>query len=142
MKEFFGLGYMSAPNTVFENIFQLKPGEFLVWNYKKRSIRLKEKYYTWEIKPERLDYLESYLEDTDLKIDVKHNLNKEEISSLLYRTDNSFEDVDKLITYTKRELEGKFANHMASGVEVKKALEEIKDLNNRLDKFIRNYQNI
>jgi hypothetical protein len=90
----------------------------------------------------RLDYLESYLEDTDLKIDIKHNLNKEEISSLLYRTDNSFEDVDKLITYTKRELEGKFANHMASGVEVKKALEEIKDLNNRLDKFIRNYQNI
>jgi len=44
----------------------------------------------------RLDYLESYLEDTDLKIDIKHNLNKE----------------------------------------------EIKDLNNRLDKFIRNYQNI
>jgi len=27
-------------------------------------------------------------------------------------------------------------------VEVKKALDEIKDLNDRLDKFIRNYQNI
>jgi hypothetical protein len=27
-------------------------------------------------------------------------------------------------------------------VEVRKALDEIKDLNERLDKFIRNYQNI
>jgi hypothetical protein len=90
----------------------------------------------------RLDYLESFLEDTDLKIDLKYDASKEEIRSLLYRTDNSFEDVDKLITSTKKELENQFSNHMASGVEVKKALEEIKDLNNRLDKFIRNYQNI
>jgi histidinol phosphatase-like PHP family hydrolase len=39
-------------------------------------------------------------------------------------------------------LESKFSNQIASGVEVKKALDEIKDLNDRLDKFIRNYQNI
>jgi len=39
-------------------------------------------------------------------------------------------------------LETKFSAQLTSGVEVKKALDEIKDLNDRLDKFIRNYQNI
>jgi hypothetical protein len=39
-------------------------------------------------------------------------------------------------------LEAKFSSNIASGVEVKKALDEVKDLNERLDRFIRNYQNI
>ncbi len=29
MKEYFGFGYMHAPNTIYENIFQVNPGEFL-----------------------------------------------------------------------------------------------------------------
>ncbi len=29
MKEYFGFGYMQAPNTIYQNIFQVNPGEFL-----------------------------------------------------------------------------------------------------------------
>lgn len=29
MKEYFGLGYMQAPNTIYEHIFQVNPGELL-----------------------------------------------------------------------------------------------------------------
>jgi len=29
MKEYFGLGYMQAPNTIYEHIFQVKPGELI-----------------------------------------------------------------------------------------------------------------
>ena len=29
MKEYFGFGYMQAPNTIYQNIFQVKPGEYI-----------------------------------------------------------------------------------------------------------------
>ena len=29
LKEYFGLGYMQAPNTIYKNIFQVKPGELI-----------------------------------------------------------------------------------------------------------------
>lgn len=29
MKEYFGFGYMQAPNTIFDNIYQVNPGEYL-----------------------------------------------------------------------------------------------------------------
>ena len=51
----------------------------------------------------------------------------------------------KIYSYTDSradKLESKFSNQIASGIEVKKALAEINDLNGRLDVFIRNYQNI
>lgn len=32
MKEYFGFGYMQAPNTVYKNIFQVQPGELVVCN--------------------------------------------------------------------------------------------------------------
>lgn len=32
VKDYFGFGYMQAPNTIYENIFQLKPGEILILN--------------------------------------------------------------------------------------------------------------
>ncbi len=51
MKEFFGLGYMSAPNTVFENIFQVEPGQFLVWDFGSKTIVERKKYYEWTIQP-------------------------------------------------------------------------------------------
>jgi asparagine synthase (glutamine-hydrolysing) len=47
MKEFFGLGYMHAPNTVFENIFQLEAGHYITFDYESKKIE-KEKYYSWE----------------------------------------------------------------------------------------------
>ena len=51
MKEFFGLGYMHAPNTVFENIFQVEAGHFLVYDFETKSIE-NNKYYSWETKKE------------------------------------------------------------------------------------------
>lgn len=51
MKEFFGLGYMPAPNTVFETIFQVEPSQFLVWDFQTKKIIERKKYYDWETNP-------------------------------------------------------------------------------------------
>lgn len=32
MKEYFAFGYMQAPNTIYKNIYQVNPGEYLKWN--------------------------------------------------------------------------------------------------------------
>ncbi|MGK0307172.1 MAG: asparagine synthase (glutamine-hydrolyzing) [Urechidicola sp.] len=55
MKSFFGLGYMQAPDTVFEGMYQVEPGELVVWDYSLKKIIRKEKYYTWEVSEELLD---------------------------------------------------------------------------------------
>jgi asparagine synthase (glutamine-hydrolysing) len=52
MKEYFGLGYMQAPNTVFENIFQVEPSQIVTWNFEKRNIISKMLYYEWKITKE------------------------------------------------------------------------------------------
>ena len=95
---------------------------------------------------EQLDTL-----DRDIHSEVhilNQNLDKETERLIDYVDqlhDNSSTEMDKLYGYVDSradKLEGKFRDQIASGVEVKRALEEIKDLNDRLDKFIRNYQNI
>jgi asparagine synthase (glutamine-hydrolysing) len=55
MKSFFCLGYMQAPDTVFEDVYQVEPGELVVWDYSLKKIIKKENYYTWEISEELLD---------------------------------------------------------------------------------------
>ena len=72
--------------------------------------------------------------ETDRLVDYTDNLNNNNQDAMneLYRYIDS--RLDKL--------QDKFSSNIASGVEVKKAMDEIKDLNERLDKFIRNYQNI
>ena len=52
IKEYFGLGYMQAPNTVFENIFQVEPSQIVTWNFEKRAIASKTLYYEWKITKE------------------------------------------------------------------------------------------
>lgn len=47
MKEYFGLGYMHAPNTVFENIFQIEPGQIISWNFESKEISNKKFYFNW-----------------------------------------------------------------------------------------------
>lgn len=47
MKEYFGLGYMHAPNTVFENIFQVKAGHYLEWDFSTKSIVNNQLYFPW-----------------------------------------------------------------------------------------------
>ena len=72
--------------------------------------------------------------ETDRLVDYTDNLNNSNLDAMneLYRYIDS--RLDKL--------QDKFSSNIASGVEVRKAMDEIKDLNERLDKFIRNYQNI
>lgn len=64
IKEYFGFGYMQAPNTVFENIFQVEPSQIITWNYKECSIASKAKYYEWgvtnEIKETSLEAVEKF----------------------------------------------------------------------------------
>jgi asparagine synthase (glutamine-hydrolysing) len=59
MKSYFGLGYMHGADTVFENIFQVLPGQLIVWDYKIKQVVVKKNYYHWYISPE--------LPDTDAK---------------------------------------------------------------------------
>lgn len=49
MKEFFGLGYMQAPNTVFQNIFQVEPSQIVTWNGDTTKSITKTKYFDWKI---------------------------------------------------------------------------------------------
>jgi len=49
MKEYFGLGYMQAPNTVFENIFQVEPSQIITWDFDKCAVISKSKYYEWKV---------------------------------------------------------------------------------------------
>jgi len=51
MKEYFGLGYMQAPNTVFEDIFQVKPGEIIKWDLDTKSISAKFNFNEWKTDP-------------------------------------------------------------------------------------------
>ena len=56
--------------------------------------------------------------------------------------ENDLNEFYRYVDSRTDKLEAKFSSNIASGVEVKKALDEVKDLNERLDRFIRNYQNI
>jgi asparagine synthase (glutamine-hydrolysing) len=47
MKEYFGLGYMQAPNTVFENIFQVQPSQIITWSFKQNAIISKTEFFSW-----------------------------------------------------------------------------------------------
>ena len=95
---------------------------------------------------EQVDYLNR---DTHNEIEVlNQNLDKQEhnltdyVDTLHNKSENNMNEIYRYIDSRFDKTENKFSNQIASGVEVKKALDEIKDLNDRLDKFIRNYQNI
>jgi predicted PurR-regulated permease PerM len=72
--------------------------------------------------------------ETDRLVDYTDNLNN--------NNQDSMNEIYRYIDSRLDKLQDKFSSNIASGVEVKKAMDEIKDLNERLDKFIRNYQNI
>jgi predicted PurR-regulated permease PerM len=95
---------------------------------------------------EHLDTLDRDIH-TEVQI-LNQNLNKETerltnyVDSLHNNNQDNMNEIYRYIDSRLDKLESKFSNQIASGVEVKKALDEIKDLNDRLDKFIRTYQNI
>ncbi|MGI9192862.1 MAG: asparagine synthase (glutamine-hydrolyzing) [Chitinophagaceae bacterium] len=51
MREYFAFGYQHAPNTVFQDIWQLKPGEYLVWDNVSCQLETKSLYYQWQENP-------------------------------------------------------------------------------------------
>ena len=64
------------------------------------------------------------------------------VDSLHKISEDTTNEIYRYIDSRNDKLHAQFSSNIASGVEVKKALDEIKSLNDRLDKFIRNYQNI
>ncbi len=55
MKEYFGLGYMHAPNTIYKDIFQVAPGEIITYDLNKMSIIDKFVYFDWKTTSKNLE---------------------------------------------------------------------------------------
>ena len=95
---------------------------------------------------EQLDTLERGVYN-EIQI-LNQNLDKETerltdyVDSLHKISEDTTNEIYRYIDSRNDKLHAQFSSNIASGVEVRKALDEIKDLNERLDKFIRNYQNI
>jgi len=52
VKEYFGLGYMQAPNTIYENIHQVCPGEMVIYN--REGVCVKHTFHSFS-KTQRVD---------------------------------------------------------------------------------------
>lgn len=48
VKEYFGLGYMPSPHTVFKNIYQVNPGEYVIYNPEEGKVS-KKIFYNWNL---------------------------------------------------------------------------------------------
>ena len=93
--------------------------------------------------------LDNFERDIYQQVDLTNqNLDKKENELIRYtdelhsKHENDLNELYRYVDSRTDKLEAKFSSNIASGVEVKKALDEVKDLNERLDRFIRNYQNI
>lgn len=92
----------------------------------------------------RIDYLESFLEDTDEKIDIVVNKSNQNLTTLLEvlegKVEGNQKDIIALLDSRLDKLEYKFRADVTSGTEVLKVIEESKKSNERLDEFIRTFQ--
>tara|TARA_B110000483_G_scaffold50655_1_gene63032 strand:+ start:102 stop:479 length:378 start_codon:yes stop_codon:yes gene_type:complete len=92
----------------------------------------------------RIDYLESFLEDTDEKIDIVVDKSNQNLTTLLEILDGKVEgnqkDIIALLDSRLDKLEYKFRADVTSGIEVLKVIEASKKSNERLDEFIRTFQ--
>ena len=95
---------------------------------------------------EHLDTLERdihrQLEQVDEARSKQHFEHIDYVDKLHNKHEDDLNELYRYIDSRTDKLHAQFSSNIASGVEVKKALEEVKDLNERLDRFIRNYQNI
>jgi uncharacterized membrane-anchored protein YhcB (DUF1043 family) len=82
------------------------------------------------------------LEQVDEARGKQHFEHIDYVDTLHNKHENDLNELYRYVDSRTDKLEAKFSSNIASGVEVKKALDEVKDLNERLDRFIRNYQNI
>ena len=94
---------------------------------------------------EHLDTLDRDIH-TEVQI-LNQNLDKETerltdyVDSLHNISENNMNEIYRYIDSRLDKLESKFSNQIASGVEVKKALDEIDVIKNRLNRFIETFQN-
>tara|TARA_B100000497_G_scaffold2714_1_gene3041 strand:- start:167 stop:544 length:378 start_codon:yes stop_codon:yes gene_type:complete len=92
----------------------------------------------------RMDYLESFLEDTDEKIDIVVDKSNQNLVTLLEvlegKVEGNQKDIIALLDSRLDKLEYKFRADVTSGTEVLKVIEESKKSNERLDEFIRTFQ--
>lgn len=92
----------------------------------------------------RIDYLESFLEDTDEKIDIVVNKSNQHLITLLEvlegKVEGNQKDIIALLDSRLDKLEYKFRADVTSGTEVLKVIESSKKSNERLDEFIRTFQ--
>jgi len=92
----------------------------------------------------RMDYLESFLEDTDEKIDIVVNKSNQHLITLLEvlegKVEGNQKDIIALLDSRLDKLEYKFRADVTSGTEVLKVIEASKKSNERLDEFIRTFQ--
>ena len=92
----------------------------------------------------RMDYLESFLEDTDEKIDIVVDKSNQNLVTLLEvlegKVEGNQKDIIALLDSRLDKLEYKFRADVTSGTEVLKVIEASKKSNERLDEFIRTFQ--
>ena len=92
----------------------------------------------------RIDYLESFLEDTDDKIDIVVDKSNQNLTTLLEvlegKVEGNQKDIIALLDSRLDKLEYKFRADITSGTEVLKVIEASKKSNERLDEFIRTFQ--
>ena len=95
---------------------------------------------------EHLDNLDrdiyKQLEEVDEARGKQHFEHIDYVDTLHNKHENDLNELYRYVDSRTDKLHAQFSSNIASGKEVKKALDEIKDLNERLDRFIRNYQNI
>lgn len=93
---------------------------------------------------QRADYLESFLEDTDEKIDIVVDKSNQNLTTLLEvlegKVEGNQKDIIALLDSRLDKLEYKFRADVTSGTEVLKVIEASKKSNERLDEFIRTFQ--
>ena len=92
----------------------------------------------------RIDYLESFLEDTDEKIDIVVDKSNQNLTTLLEILDGKVEgnqkDIIALLDSRLDKLEYKFRADVTSCTEIVKVIEESRKTNKRLDEFIETFQ--
>lgn len=78
MKEYLALGYMHAPNTVFDNIFQVMPGQIITWSYSISRVEQSD-YYTWKVSKEYDETNVKVIEDFEVLFEeaLKRQLNSD-----------------------------------------------------------------
>ena len=103
-------------------------------------------YMSLKTLKEHLDNLDrdiyQQIEITNQNLDKKENELIRYTDELHSKHENDLNELYRYVDSRTDKLHAQFSSNIASGVEVKKALDEVKDLNERLDRFIRNYQNI